>query len=66
MPLRREVDLGPGDIVDGDQPPIPPNGIGQAIIFSCLGFFNLSFFFPRLISAVGDWMSTILLHMVWS
>jgi len=23
------------------------------------------FFFPRLISAVGDWMSTILLHMVW-
>ena len=25
-----------------------------------------SFFFPRLISAVGDWMSTILRHMVWS
>jgi len=24
-----------------------------------------SFFFPRLISAVGDWMSTILPHMVW-
>jgi len=22
-------------------------------------------FFPRLISAVGDWMSTILLHMAW-
>ena len=22
-------------------------------------------FFPRLISAVGDWMSTILPHMVW-
>jgi len=22
-------------------------------------------FFPRLISAVGDWMSTILRHMVW-
>jgi len=21
--------------------------------------------FPRLISAVGDWMSTILPHMVW-
>jgi len=21
--------------------------------------------FPRLISAVGDWMSTILRHMVW-
>jgi len=25
----------------------------------------LSFFFPRLFSAVADWMSTILLHMVW-
>jgi len=23
------------------------------------------FFFPRLFSAVGDWMSTILPHMVW-
>ena len=23
------------------------------------------FFFPRLISAVTDWISTILLHMVW-
>ena len=28
-----------------------------------LSFF---LFFPRLISAVGDWMSTILRHMVWS
>ena len=25
----------------------------------------LLLFFPRLISAVGDWMSTILPHMVW-
>ena len=24
-----------------------------------------NFFFPRLISAVADWMSTILPHMVW-
>ena len=31
------------------------------IIFLPHGFF----FFPRLISAVGDWMSTILPHMVW-
>jgi len=23
------------------------------------------FFFPRLISAVADWMSTILAHMMW-
>jgi len=27
--------------------------------------FFLLFFIPRLISAVADWMSTILLHMVW-
>ena len=25
----------------------------------------LSFFFPRLISAATDWISTILLHMAW-
>jgi len=25
-----------------------------------------SSFFPRLISAVADWMSTILPHMVWT
>jgi len=29
-----------------------------------LSFFLLSFF-PRLISAVGDWMSAILPYMVW-
>jgi len=33
-------------------------------IFAVVSFFFLSFF-PRLISAVGDWMSTILPHMVW-
>jgi len=39
-------------------------GIGQAIIFSCCGFYLLlSIFFPRLISAVGDWMSTIIRHL---
>ena len=42
----------------------PPYGIGQAIIFSFCGFF-LSSFFPRLISPVAEWMSTVLLHMVW-
>jgi len=44
-----------------------PYGIGQTIIFSSCGYFCLlsSSFFPRLISAVGDWMSTILPHMVW-
>jgi len=30
-----------------------------------LSIFYLSFFNPRLISAAADWMSTILLHMVW-
>ena len=28
-------------------------------------FFLLSFFFPRLISAVAEWMSAILQDMVW-
>jgi len=35
-----------------------------ALWFLLLSFF-LFFFFPRLISAVGDWMSAILAHMVW-
>ena len=40
--------------------------IGQTIIFSsCLFFFLSSFLFPRLISAVEDWMSAILPDMVW-
>jgi len=28
-------------------------------------WFLSSIFFPRLMSAVADWMSTILRHMVW-
>jgi len=36
------------------------------IYFHPVSFFlSSSFLFPRLISAAGDWMSTILLHMVW-
>ena len=47
----------------------PPYGIGQVIIFLPCGFYLLSifyfpFFFPRLISAVADWMSTILPRML--
>ena len=34
------------------------------LIFFFLLLLLLSFF-PRLISAVGDWMFTILWHMVW-
>jgi len=44
-----------------------PYVTGQTIIYlPCVFFFLLllSFFFPRLISAVADWMSTILPHMV--
>ena len=41
-----------------------PYVIGQTIIFLPYDFYLLlSSFFPRLISAVGDWMSTILAHM---
>jgi len=40
----------------------PPCVADVDIIFlSC----SLFFFFPCLISAVGDWMSTILPHMMW-
>jgi len=35
------------------------------IIFLPCDFYRLLSFFPRLISAVAEWMSTILLHMVW-
>ena len=40
-----------------------PYVIGQTIIFLPCDYY-LSFF-PRLISAAVDWMSTILPHMVW-
>jgi len=35
------------------------------ILFLSFFFLLSSFLFPRLISAVGDWMFTILWHMVW-
>jgi len=38
---------------------------GRPYIFSSCRLFFLLLFFPRLISAVADWMSTILPHMVW-
>jgi len=45
----------------------PPYVIGQAIIFFALWFLSSVFyFFPRLISAATEWMSTILLCMVWA
>jgi len=39
------------------------NRADHNIFMLFLSFFFL--FFPRLISAVGDWMFTILWHMVW-
>jgi len=42
----------------------PPYVADADIIFLPCGFFFL-FFFPRLISAVGYWMSTIPSHVVW-
>ena len=43
-----------------------PYVIGQTIVFlPCDFYLSFFLFFPRLISSVGDWMSTILLHMVW-
>ena len=42
-----------------------PYGIGQTIIFLPCGFFFFLLFLARLISAVADWMSAILPHMVW-
>ena len=42
-----------------------PYVIGRPYIFSSCFFFLSFFFFARLISAVGDWMFTILWHMVW-
>jgi len=41
----------------------PPCVADADIIFLPCGFYLL--FFPRLILAVADWMSTILPHMVW-
>ena len=43
----------------------PPYVIGQEAGHIYFHPVVSSLFFPRLISAVGDWMSTILPHMVW-
>jgi len=36
-----------------------------ALLFLSFFVFLLLSFFPRIISAAADWMSTILAHMVW-
>ena len=50
--------------------------IASDTLFDCGGGFlgslyfcpvvSIFLFYPHLISAVADWLSTILLHMVWS
>ena len=41
------------------------NRADHYIFIPFLSFFFFLLFFPHLISAVGDWMFTILWHMVW-
>ena len=41
------------------------NTAGHYIFVKSFLLSSSSFFFPRLFSAVADWMSTILPHMVW-
>jgi len=52
-----------------DEEKVVSIGNSHGCIFLFYYIFILSFvlcsFFPRLISAAVDWMSTILLHMVW-
>jgi len=43
----------------------PPCVADADILFLSSFFLLLSFFFPRIISVVANWMSTILLRMVW-
>jgi len=40
-------------------------GHKMVVVWWCGFFFYLLLLFPRLFSAVTNWMSTILLHMVW-
>jgi len=45
----------------------PPYVIGQATYYCpVVSSSSIFFFFSHLFSAVADWMSTILPHMVWS
>jgi len=43
----------------------PRNRAGHYIFAPWFLSSSVYRFFPRLISAVGDWMSAILPHMVW-
>jgi len=41
------------------------NRAGHIYFHSVVSSSSFFLFFPHLISAVGDWMSTILAHMMW-
>jgi len=43
----------------------PPYGMGMPLYFHPVVSIFYLLVFPRLISAVGEWMSTILPHMLW-
>ena len=75
--LRRKADTLNTNLASSFRPLLvghsylwPPCVADADILFLPCGFFLSSIFFylffiPRLISAAADWMSTILLHMVW-
>jgi len=71
-PIRRSVNFTSCGMSVFDQKPYGLimaalwNRVCRPLYFALwfLSFFLLSFF-PRLISAIADWMSTILLHMAW-
>jgi len=63
--LQMTYDLDLGFILSFLWPALCNRAVGRAIYIFILSFVLLSSFFLRLISAVADWMSTILPHMVW-
>jgi len=60
--LHGTVVVGVSQLCGVEQRALPT--FGRAAIMLGIGPHSSSFF-PRLISAVAEWMSTILLHMVW-
>jgi len=71
FPLRIDCSISRLEVVRGDQSwfflVVMVALCNRADHYIFILWFLLSFFFflPRLISAVGDWMSTVLPHMVW-
>jgi len=51
--------------VDTAQDRCPPSSWELNVNSPVVSYFFISIFFPRLFSAVADWMSIILPHMMW-